>query len=140
MGGLDNISGTIELRPDPEAEIVALFGVVDRTVAGGNTWEGIYQSRFTAPDPSLRISAPRSGILRRLEVYVSANTLSDTCVVTVQVDGANTALTVTYAAGETGRKTVDVPVAVSQGQDLSLLTQANGAGSISMAASFEEVP
>ena len=121
----------------------AIIGCVQLEANAGELNEGAYSTFALVPEPSLRVPISRPGNLRRMEVNVGPNTLNGNFVISVGINGVATGLTVTYAATETGRKTLDlstVTVVAGDGVSFILDATAPGAGNGEVAGSVEFVP
>lgn len=95
------------------------------------------------PFPGVRAPLPGPGILRRLRVSIDPglNTLDAALIVTVLLNGVATWLSISYAAGETGLKSNDIPFAYADGDKVSFrATTAAANGSASLATAVEVRP
>lgn len=75
-----------------------------------------------------RALMPRAGVLRSLRVFLDANTLNGNAVVTVRVNGVDTALQVTLPAGVTEGQDLDDQVAVAAADRVTVEIDTTAAG------------
>ena len=154
-GGAGRVAGTSYYRvvdgigihvangggPAPEEEDMAIIGW-NSLGLGQASVEGAYTDAGAFPTARLRIPLPRAGVVRRFRVSAVFNNLDGSCVLSVAINGVATALTLTYAAGETGDKFIDIPVSVVGGDEFSFLADATATtvGQIDLSSSAEFVP
>lgn len=90
---------------------------------GCNAFQGAY------PTPQFRVIIPRDGVLQNYRENCLNNTLTQPMVRTVLVNGAATAMVITYGAGATGKKSyLSPPVSVSGGDEVSFRGQTTPTG------------
>lgn len=95
------------------------FSAASLTGGGLENIESMHSSTGVFPSPERRVPLSRAGTLRRFFVNMVSNSFTTPITVAVALGGVNTALSIVYAAGETGVKSVDVPVAAAAGALLS---------------------
>ena len=97
----------------------------------GNDAEWLYT--FIVPagtDDSVRVALGRPGTLRRftVDIPVGFNSLLVPTVISVAINGVNTALSLSIPAGTDGVFSIDVPVAVTLPAALSFHGESPGSG------------
>ena len=116
-----------------------VIGAVVLAAAFGTAHEAVYSTVGAFPAIANRVPVGSAGVVRRMAVSVAVNTLDAPLPVTALVNGAPTAMTVTFGAGGVGTMFIDVPTPIGLTGEVSILFDASGAGggAVSASASVE---
>ncbi len=116
--------------------IAILAGNNTSISAGGNQFGSFNSVSAQLTEGANQFHVPVAGIIKNLHTYINsfANSLSGNLVLVVNKNGANQAVTVTYSAGQDGKKSdTSNSFSVAQGDLISLeLTAAAGSGAATL--------